>query len=128
MVFKEAAGYVSMVGSGGHTWQWSFPLHCDRVKGSLHLHHLTREREKPYPSHKIIKELTLSCHIIFARWRCSDSAREEGPRANSHFFPPHLLGTGSLLLSKDLHVFFLTTAMARKSGNKCHKLGSWSRE
>lgn len=77
------------------TWVWwgvesthgseVFPLHCDRVKGSLHLHHLTREREKPYPSHKIIKELTSSCHIIFARWRCSDNGKGRGPQSQFPF-------------------------------------------
>lgn len=41
---------------------------------------------------------------------------------------PHLLGTGSFLLSKALHIFFPTTVMGRESENKCYKPGSWSRD
>lgn len=39
-----------------------------------------------------------------------------------------MLGTGSFLLSKALHIFFPTTVMGRESGNKCYKPGSWSRD
>lgn len=64
--------------------------HCDSVKGSLYLHCLTRERENPYPSHKTVKHLTSSIHIIFAHWLCSDNGKGGGSQSQFSFLssPP----------------------------------------
>lgn len=91
----------------------SFPLHCRLSRGQFAFVLSHQRQGTPCPPHKT-DSITPQPLFLLASSTVTIASRE-GVRDNSHFLPPHLLGTGSFLPSKALHIFFPTT------GNKCYK-------